>query len=82
MVRSRARDEEARWNGTRRTLDEELREGYEAEDVHVEHRLDLLLLDVADLVDAEDEACVVHCAQFKRKRAIVLASLDLKRIGR
>ena len=46
----------------RRTFDEELRDRDEAEDVHWEHALVVRVRDLADALDAEHEARVVHCS--------------------
>ena len=43
-----------------RTFDEELRDRDEAEDVHLEHALVVRVRDLADALDAEHEARVVH----------------------
>ena len=44
-----------------RTFHEELREGNETEDVRGEHRIDVLVLDIADAVGAMSAASVVDC---------------------
>ena len=44
-----------------RTLDEKLGHRDEAKDVDREHRLHVSFRDLADLLDTQDEARVVHC---------------------
>jgi len=46
---------------TRQTFDEELGEGYEAENVRREHSVDVLILYIANAIDAVGATGVVYC---------------------